>query len=151
MSLGDIETRVRYSDLLETPLTCQNSPNFPTKFPATYQKLLSLWELRAMQRFPQKFSDSSKRHLTRRHLSVSISDGGCTQNALSLKQHLFPHGSSVKIRAHGFLDLFFIAAPFSWILFHFSSSTLKRHLLGVVCPTFLSVTKSCVFWLVWPG
>ena len=47
------------------------------------------------------FSDSVKRHLRGRHLSVLnlkfdfISDGGCTreeQIALSLKRHLFPHG-----------------------------------------------------------
>ena len=46
-------------------------------------------------------SDSVKRHLRGRHLSVLnlkfdfISDGGCTreeQIALSLKRHLFPHG-----------------------------------------------------------
>ena len=46
-------------------------------------------------------SDSVKRHLRGRHLSVLnlkfdfISDGGCTceeQSALSLKRHLFPHG-----------------------------------------------------------
>ena len=48
-----------------------------------------------------KASDSVKRHLRGRHLSVLnlkfdfISDGGCTreeQIALSLKRHLFPHG-----------------------------------------------------------
>ena len=46
-------------------------------------------------------SDSVKRHLRGRHLSVLnlkfdfISDGECTreeQTALSLKRHLFPHG-----------------------------------------------------------
>ena len=33
------------------------------------------------------------------------------KNALSLKQHLFPHGGRVKIQAQGFLDLLFDAAP----------------------------------------
>ena len=51
--------------------------------------------------FGPKRSDSVKRHLSRRHLSVLnlkfdfISDGGRTreeQIALSLKRHLFPHG-----------------------------------------------------------
>ena len=46
-------------------------------------------------------SDSVKRHLSRRHLSVLnskfnfISNDGCAreeQSALSLKRHLFPHG-----------------------------------------------------------
>ena len=62
-------------------------------------------------------SDSVKRHLRGRHLSVLnlkfdfISDGGRTrekQIALSLKRHLFPHGGK---RAQGFLDLFFAGAP----------------------------------------
>ena len=66
------------------------------------------------------FSDSVKRHLSRRHLSVSnflfnfVFDGGCTcekRNPLSLKRHLFPHGARVKMLAQGFLDLFFDAAP----------------------------------------
>ena len=52
-----------------------------------------------LARYP---SDSVKRHLSRRHLSVLnfklnlIFNGGCTgeeQIALSLKRHLFPHGS----------------------------------------------------------
>ena len=54
-----------------------------------------------MHLFPNEFSDSVKRHLRGRHLSVLnlkfdfVSDGGCTreeQIALSLKRHLFPHG-----------------------------------------------------------
>ena len=70
-------------------------------------------------------SDSVKRHLRgRHHLSVLnlkfdfISDGGCTreeQIALSLKRHLFPHGS----RLH----------PPSEIKSNFKFKTLKRHLL----------------------
>ena len=75
-----------------------------------------------------EFSDSVKRHLSRRHLSVLnlefdfISDGGCTreeQIAISLNRHLFPHGRQ---RAQGFLDLFFDAAPHLEIYFPICSA-----------------------------
>ena len=64
-------------------------------------------------RFAKKaYSDSVKRHLRGRHLSVLnlkfdfISDGVCTceeQIALSLKRHLFPHGGQESPRLFGFV------------------------------------------------
>ena len=65
---------------------------------------------------PRRNSDSVKRHLSRRHISVLmnflfdfISDGGCTRE--KEKRHLFPHGDRVKMLAQGFLDLSFDAGP----------------------------------------
>ena len=80
-------------------------------------------------------SNSVKRHLRGRHLSVLnlkfdfISDGGCTreeQIALSLKRHLFPHGGREP-------KAFWISSsrvhPPSEIKLNFKFKTLKRHLL----------------------
>ena len=80
-------------------------------------------------------SDSVKRHLSRRHLSVLnlkfdfISDGGCTreeQIALSPKRHLFPHGGR---EPKGFWICFPRVHPPSEIKSNFKFKTLKRHLL----------------------
>ena len=76
-------------------------------------------------------SDSVKRHLSRRHLSVLnlkfdfISDGGRTreeQIALSLKRHLFPHGDR---EPKAFLDLFFDAATHLEYFFQFLELSTK--------------------------
>ena len=80
-------------------------------------------------------SDSVKRHLRGRHLSVLnlkfdfISDGGCTreeQIALSLKRHLFPHGGR---EPKAFWICFSRVHPPSEIKSNFKFKTLKRHLL----------------------
>ena len=80
-------------------------------------------------------SDSVKRHLRGRHLSVLnlefdfISDGGRTreeQIALSLKRHLFPHGSR---EPKAFWICFSRVHPLSEIKSKFKFKTLKRHLL----------------------
>ena len=80
-------------------------------------------------------SDSVKRHLRGRHLSVLnlkfdfISDGGCTreeQIAHSLKRHLFPHGDR---EPKGFWICFSRVHPPSEIKSNFKFKTLKRHLL----------------------
>ena len=88
------------------------------------------------ERYPTNFdSDSAKRHLSRRHLSVLnfkfnfIFNGGCTreeQIALSLKRHLFPHGGR-KRKASWIC--FSTLPPILNIFSNFSSSALKRHLL----------------------
>ena len=79
-------------------------------------------------------SDSVKRHLRGRHLSVLnlkfdfISDGGCTreeQIALSLKRHLFPHGGR---EPKAFWICFSRVHPPSEIKSNFKFKTLKRHL-----------------------
>ena len=81
------------------------------------------------------FSDSVKRHLRGRHLSVLnlkfdfISDGGCTreeQIALSLKRHLFPHGGR---EPKAFWICFSTLPPILNIFPIFRASALKRHLL----------------------
>ena len=81
------------------------------------------------------WSDSVKRHLRGRHLSVLnlkfdfISDGVCTreeQIALSLKRHLFPHGSR---EPKAFWICFSRVRPPSEIKSNFKFKTLKRHLL----------------------
>ena len=81
------------------------------------------------------FSDSVKRHLRGRHLSVLnlkfdfISDGGCTreeQIALSLKRHLFLHGGR---EPKAFWICFSRVHPPSEIKSNFKFRTLKRHLL----------------------
>ena len=78
-------------------------------------------------------SDSVKRHLRGRHLSVLnlkfdfISDGGCTreeQIALSLKRHLFPHGGR---EPKAFWICFSRVHPPSEIKSNFKFKTLKRH------------------------
>ena len=83
----------------------------------------------------RKSSDSVKRHLRGRHLSVLnlkfdfISDGGCTreeQIALSLKRHLFPHGGR---EPKAFWICFSRVHPPSEIKSNFKFKTLKRHLL----------------------
>ena len=80
-------------------------------------------------------SDSVKRHLRGRHLSVLdlrfdfISDGGCTreeQIALSLKRHLFPHGGR---EPKAFWICFSRVHPPSEIKSNFKFKALKRHLL----------------------
>ena len=80
-------------------------------------------------------SDSVKRHLRGRHLSVLnlkfdfISDGGCTreeQIALSLKRHLFPHGGR---EPKAFWICFSRVRPPSEIKSNFKFKALKRHLL----------------------
>ena len=80
-------------------------------------------------------SDSVKRHLSRRHLSVLdlkfdfISDGGCTreeQIAFSLKRHLFPHGGR---EPKAFWICFPTLPPILNIFFNFLSSALKLHVL----------------------
>ena len=80
-------------------------------------------------------SDSVKRHLRGRHLSVLnlkfdfISDGGCTreeQIALSLKRHLFLHGGR---EPKAFWICFLRVHPPSEIKSNFKFKTLKRHLL----------------------
>ena len=82
-----------------------------------------------------EWSDSVKRHLRGRHLSVLnlkfdfISDGGCTreeQIALSLKRHLFPHGGR---EPKVFWICFSRVHPPSEIKSNFKFKTLKRHLL----------------------
>ena len=84
---------------------------------------------------PAHKSDSVKRHLRGRHLSVLnlkfdvISDGGCTreeQIALSLKRHLFPHGGR---EPKAFWICFSRVHPPSEIKSNFKFKTLKRHLL----------------------
>ena len=81
------------------------------------------------------YSDSVKRHLRGRHLSVLnlkfdfISDGGCTheeQIALSLKRHLFPHGGR---EPKAFWICFSRVRPPSEIKSNSKFKTLKRHLL----------------------
>ena len=81
------------------------------------------------------FSDSVKRHLRGRHLSVLnlkfdfISHGGCTreeQIALSLKRHLFPHGGR---EPKAFWICFSRVHPPWEIKSNFKFKTLKRHLL----------------------
>ena len=81
-------------------------------------------------------SDSVKRHLRGRHLSVLslkfdfISDGGCTreeQIALSLKRHLFPHGGR---EPKAFWICFSRVHLPSEIKSNFKFKTLKRHLLN---------------------
>ena len=81
------------------------------------------------------YSDSVKRHLRGRHLSVLnlkfdfISDGGCTreeQIALSLKRHLFPHGGR---EPQAFWICFSRVQEPSEIKSNFKFKTLKRHLL----------------------
>ena len=48
------------------------------------------------------------------------------ENALSLlEQHLFPRGDRVKMLAHGFLDLFFDAAPRVEYIFQFFELSIK--------------------------
>ena len=80
-------------------------------------------------------SDSVKRHLRGRHLSVLnlkfdfISDGGCTreeQIALSLKRHLFPRGSR---EPKAFWICFSRVHPPSEIKSNYKFKTLKGHLL----------------------
>ena len=80
-------------------------------------------------------SDSVKRHLRGRHLSVLnlkfdfIANGGCTreeQIALSLKRHLFPHGGR---EPKAFWICFSRVHPPSEIKSNFKFKTLKRHLL----------------------
>ena len=80
-------------------------------------------------------SDSVKRHLRGRHLSVLslkfdfISDGGCTreeQIALSLKRHLCPHGGR---EPKAFWICFSRVHPPSEIKSNLKFKTLKRHLL----------------------
>ena len=80
-------------------------------------------------------SDSVKRHLRGRHLSVLnlkfnfISNGGCTreeQIALSLKRHLFPHGGR---EPKAFWICFSRVHPLSETKSNFKFKTLKRHLL----------------------
>ena len=80
-------------------------------------------------------SDSVKRHLRGRHLSVLnlkfdfISDGGRTreeQIALSLKRHLFPHGGR---EPNAFWICFSRVHPPSEIKSNFKFKTLRRHLL----------------------
>ena len=77
-------------------------------------------------------SDSVKRHLRGRHLSVLnlkfdfISDCGCTreeQIALSLKRHLFPHGGR---EPKAFWICFSRVHPPSEIKSNFKFKTLKR-------------------------
>ena len=79
---------------------------------------------------PSEISDSVKRHLRGRHLSVLnlkfdfISDGGCIheeQIALSLKRHLFPHGGR-EPKAFGFV---FDAAPHLEYFFQFLELSTK--------------------------
>ena len=95
---------------------------------------LFLWSSRERP-FLAPCSDSVKRHLRGRHLSVLnlkfdfISDGGCTreeQIALSLKRHLFPHGSR---EPKAFWICFSRVHPPSEIKSNFKFKTLKRHLL----------------------
>ena len=83
----------------------------------------------------QLTSDSVKRHLRGRHLSVLnlkfdfISDGGRTreeQIALSLKRHLFPHGGR---EPKAFWICFSRVHPPPEIKSNFKFKTLKRHLL----------------------
>ena len=85
--------------------------------------------------FVEKNSDSVKRHLRGRHLSVLnlkfdfISAGGRTreeQIALSLKRHLFPHGGR---EPKAFWICFSRVHPPSEIKSNFKFKTLKRHLL----------------------
>ena len=91
--------------------------------------LLPLWILTTL------LSDSVKRHLRGRHLSVLnlkfdfISDGGCTreeQIALSLKRHLFLHGGR---EPKAFWICFSRVRPPSETKSNFKFKTLKRHLL----------------------
>ena len=79
-----------------------------------------------------KISDSVKRHLRGRHLSVLnlkfdfISDGGRTrekQIALSLKRHLFPHGGR---ESKAFWICFSRVHPPSEIKSNFKFKALKR-------------------------
>ena len=81
-------------------------------------------------------SDSVKRHLRGRHLSVLnlkfdfISDGGRTreeQIVLSLKRHLFPHGGR-EPKAF-WICCFSRVHPPSEMKSNFKFKTLKRHLL----------------------
>ena len=95
-----------------------------------------LWRVFAKRIPPRaEHSDSVKRHLRGRHLSVLnlkfdfISDGGCTreeQIALSLKRHLFPHGGR---EPKAFWICFSRVHPPSEIKSNFKFKTLKRHLL----------------------
>ena len=111
----------------------------------TYRKSVTMSVIRGF------LSDSVKRHLRGRHLSVLnlkfdfISDGGCTreeQIALSLKRHLFPHGGR---ESKAFWICFSRVRPPSEIKSNFKFKTLKRHLLkrhltlsdsGLQIPTF---------------
>ena len=98
-------------------------------------------------------SDSVKRHLSRRHLSVlnfkfnSIFNGGCTreeQIALSLKRHLFPHGGR---KPEAFWIYFSTLPPISNIfLFFFREKKSIHHhrgtpLFSVCRPTPRSQSK----------
>ena len=96
--------------------------------PGGFQKFFMIFHKRL-------FSDSVKRHLRGRHLSVLnlkfdfISDGGRTreeQIALSLKRHLFPHGGR---EPKAFWICFSRVHPPSEIKSNFKFKTLKRHLL----------------------
>ena len=91
------------------------SVSFSLEIYSTFE-FLAVQILRGLS-FRLSFSDSVKRHLRGRHLSVLnlkfdfISDGGCTreeQIALSLKRHLFPHGGR---EPKAFWICFFAGAP----------------------------------------
>ena len=93
------------------------------------------WERFVRSPQEKQQSDSVKRHLRGRHLSVLnlkfdfISDGGCIreeQIALSLKRHLFPHGGR---EPKAFWICFSRVHPPSEIKSNFKFKTLKRHLL----------------------
>ena len=99
---------------------------------------------------PPCHSDSVKRHLRGRHLSVLnlefdfISDGGCTreeQIALSLKRHLFPHGGR---EPKAFWIYFLRVHPPSEIKSNFKFKTLKRHLLK----RHLTLSESRLSWAI---
>ena len=108
----------------EVPVTkCRVSAPAPYNNPTVNCDRRALW------------SDSVKRHLSRRHLSALkfkfdfIFNGGCTreeQIALSLKRHLFLHGSR---KPKAFWIYFSTLPPILNIFSNFSSSALKRHLL----------------------
>ena len=99
-------------------------------------------------------SDSVKRHLRGRHLSVLnlkfdfISDGGCTreeQIALSLKRHLFPHGGR---EPKAFWICFSRVHPPSEIKSNSIFKTLKRHLLKRhLTLSELLTSNSSPFWI----
>ena len=95
----------------------------------------SLKKYRPSRKKSELVSDSVKRHLRGRHLSVLnlkfdfISDGGCTreeQIALALKRHLFLHGGR---EPKAFWICFSRVRPPSERKSNFKFKTLKRHLL----------------------
>ena len=95
------------------------------------ERLINFWAVSVLI----SVSDSVKRHLRGRHLSVLnlkfdfISDGGRTreeQIALSLKRHLFPHGGR---EPKAFWICFSRVHPPSEIKSNFKFKALRRHLL----------------------